>query len=377
MDEQNLVLAADIISKSSRERPADAVLREKLKAQRELWGGDATEISRAVFSYYRWQGWVESGIPSSGQIKQALLLAEQFRNRPETFSDAELVGRAVPGWLQNEMDISPAWIRAIQAEPRLWLRARKGLGKALAAELGNAGIHGEGPLADTLEYHGSEDLFRTPQFHAGAFEVQDLASQAVGLICAPQPGQTWWDVCAGEGGKLLHLSDMMNNRGLIWATDKAEWRLKKLQRRTARARVFNYRLRTWNGGPRLPFKTCFDGVLVDAPCAGIGTWQRNPHARWTTTPQDLRELAEIQHQLLVNLLPAIKRGGKLIYAVCTLSRSETTEVVARLKDRLSNFSPLEITNPLEPKSTPRPELLLRSEDTGANGMFIAGWTRIG
>ena len=103
MDEKKLVLAADIISKSSRERPADAVLREILKAQRELWGGDATEISRAVFSFYRWQGWVESGSPSSEQIKQALLLAEQFRNRPESFSDAELVERAVPGWLQNEM----------------------------------------------------------------------------------------------------------------------------------------------------------------------------------------------------------------------------------------------------------------------------------
>jgi len=50
-------------------------------------------------------------------------------------------------------------------------------------------------------------LFRTPEFHAGEFELQDISSQAVGLICAPEPGQTVWDACAGEGGKTLHLSD--------------------------------------------------------------------------------------------------------------------------------------------------------------------------
>jgi 16S rRNA (cytosine967-C5)-methyltransferase len=69
---------------------------------------------------------------------------------------------------------------------------------------------------------------------------------------------------------------------LIWASDRAVWRLSNLKRRAARAGVFNYRAVVWDGGPRPPTKTEFDGVLVDAPCSGIGTWQRNPHARWTS-----------------------------------------------------------------------------------------------
>ena len=113
----------------------------------------------------------------------------------------------------------------------------------------------------------------------------------------------------------------MANRGLIWASDRAEWRLQKLRRRAARAKVFNYRPARWDGGARLPTRTKFDGVLVDAPCSGLGTWQRNPHARWTTTVEDVRELAELQRRLLAHTAPSLKPGGRLIYAVCTLTRA--------------------------------------------------------
>src|SRR6185436_472482 len=89
------------------------------------------------------------------------------------------------------------------------------------------------------------------------------------------------------------------------------------------AKVFNYRAALWDGGERPPTKTKFDGVLVDAPCSGIGTWQRNPHARWTTSANDVRELAEIQCTLLMNVADSVKPGGKLIYSVCTMSRDET------------------------------------------------------
>src|SRR5205823_7364176 len=57
------------------------------------------------------------------------------------------------------------------------------------------------------------------------------------------------------------------------SSDRAAWRLQKLKRRTARAKVFNYRAALWDGGAKLPTKTKFDGVLVDAPCSGLGTWR--------------------------------------------------------------------------------------------------------
>src|SRR6185503_8199501 len=124
-------------------------------------------------------------------------------------------------------------------------------------KLGECWISGNPGLGDTLEYRGREDLFRMREFHAGAFEVQDISSQIVGLTCAPEPGETWWDACAGEGGKLLHLSDLMQNKGLIWASDRVEWRLKRLKLRAGRAKAFNYRSAIWDGGAKPPTKTRF------------------------------------------------------------------------------------------------------------------------
>jgi len=366
-------LAGEVIKRATRERPADAVLREALKSRRDLAPGEAAQISHAVFAYYRWLGWLEKSNSLAEQIGRASQLAKAFAQRPDSVPDSELVQRAVPDWLHHEMAVTPQFMRALQAEPKLWLRARPGQGGLLAKALGDCRILGPDPLQDTLDYGGTKDLFRTAEFHAGQFELQDLASQAVGLVCDPQPGETWWDACAGEGGKLLHLSDLMQNKGLIWASDRAMWRLQKLKRRAARARVFNYRVAPWDGGAKLPTRTRFDGVLVDAPCSGIGTWQRNPHGRWTTTPGDLRELAEVQIQLLTHASAKLMPGGRLIYSVCSLARSETTEVVKRLEAKCPELKPCPIRNPLEPELFPAAEVYLRPEKHGSNGMFIAQW----
>jgi 16S rRNA (cytosine967-C5)-methyltransferase len=373
MEKNLLTLAATIIQRSNREHPADTVLRSHLKAQRGLSQIQSAHVSRAVFAYFRWFGWLDQCQHLHDQIDHALQLARKFSDTPLNFSEADLMTFAVPRWLRDVMEITPAWLRAIQSEPKIWLRARPGQGKALAAKLGDCKFSGPGPLADILEYSGNQDLFRTPEFHAGEFELQDSSSQAVGLICAPQPGQTVWDACAGEGGKTLHLSDLMQNKGLISASDRAEWRLQKLKRRAARAGAFNYRAKVWNGGPRLPTKTLFDIVLVDAPCSGIGTWQRNPHARWTTTPDDIRELAELQTRLLTHAALALKAGGKLIYSACTLARAETTGIAKTFE---SGFEPLPITNPLTPDSPASSEIFILPQQFGGNGMYVAAWIRL-
>ena len=331
-----------IITASSREKPADKVLRETLKAERDILPSDMRAVAQTVFNYFRWRGWLDLAAPLNLQIRKARELAANFLENPESFSDASLVERVAPDWLRTEMDLTPAWARAIQAEPKLWLRAKPGQGTRLVEKLGAAKLE-KTLLPDAVHYKGEEDLFKRDEFHAGEFEIQDIASQAVSWLCAPQPGETWWDASAGEGGKTLHLSALMQNKGLIWASDRAVWRLKNLKRRAARAQVFNFRAAAWDGGTRLPTKTKFDGILVDAPCSGVGTWQRNPHARWTATPQDVQELAAIQKRLLAHVAPAVKPGGKLIYAVCTLTRSETGDVVADFNDRFAaEFEPMEL-----------------------------------
>ncbi len=363
-------VAVEIVRKANKERPADGVLRETLKAS-DLSRYEGRSVSHAVFSYFRWFGWI-SGLSIDAALAQALDLDKNFSLNPETFSEADLKGKAVPAWALECVDVSLDWLRALQSEPELWLRTKRGNADRLARRLGHCDRSNE-QMPETLRYDGREDLFRTPEFHAGEFELQDIASQAVGLVCAPEPGETWWDACAGEGGKTLHLSDLMQNKGLIWASDRAEWRLRRLKQRTGRAGVFNYRAAVWTGD-KLPTKTKFDGVLLDAPCSGVGTWQRNPHARWTTQKQDVLELAEVQSNLLARVAESVKPGGKLIYSVCTLTRNETIDVAAHFEKAFPEFEPMNLVNPLASRES-RAQLWLWPQHCHGNGMFICGWRR--
>ena len=368
-------IAAEVIRKTGKDKPADAALREVLKSLRDLAPFDATEVAKTVFIYYRWHVWLREERGVESKMRLALRLNQRFQESETSVPLAELRAKAVPAWTAECLEVTDDWLRSLQHEPKLWLRAKRGQAAALADKLFGAEVNAL--LPDALLYRGEEDLFKTPEFHAGEFEIQDIASQMVGLLCAPQPGQTWWDTCAGEGGKTLHLSDLMQNKGLLWASDRAEWRLQKLKRRTGRAKAFNYRSVFWDGGRKLPTKTKFDGVLVDAPCSGIGTWQRNPQARWTTSENDVRELSAIQKSLLTNVAPSVKPGGKLIFSVCTLTRAETAEVMEHFNASQPEFEPLILP---EIKLNGRTvsgatSLTIWPQDLDGNGMFIASWQR--
>ena len=374
MDYHALETACKIIGQADREHPADAVLRETFKRLRVFTPEEMGKISGAVFSYFRWRGFLTEEEETRTQVEEALDLDATFPTDASLIPVEALRTKTVPEWVASEVEAADEWFKELQYKPKLWLRAKRGQGNALAEQLGLSETRA---LPDAVIYQGTEDLFRTAEFHAGEFELQDISSQAVGFVCNPRPAETWWDACTGEGGKLLHLSELMENKGLIWASDRAEWRLKHLKRRAARAKAFNYRAVLWNGGAKLPTKTKFDGVLVDAPCSGVGTWQRNPHARWTTTPEDVKELGEVQKQLLANIAPSVKPGGKLVYSVCTLTRSETTEVAEAFGKQFPDFTPLAVLNPLKPEAPASPQVWIWPQDSGGNGMFIAAWQRKG
>ena len=228
-----LQLAARIVSRSSVETPADMVLRQTLFRRRGLSPSDATWVSRAVFSYFRWERWLASDRPLESRIEDGLRLAARFAAEPKAFSDDELVRNSVPDWATAHLPTTAALARALQQEPTLWIRSRPEFNEEVSQRLRD--LH-PGPFADSFRYAGREDLFLDRGFQAGQFEIQDIASQAVGRICAPRAGEVWWDACAGEGGKTLHLSALMGGKSLIWASDRAAWRLDRLRQRAGRAK---------------------------------------------------------------------------------------------------------------------------------------------
>jgi 16S rRNA (cytosine967-C5)-methyltransferase len=416
-DSATLNHAARVLGSIAPDLPADAALRRYLYAAKRLGGREKRAISRAVFTYFRWWRWLDPKSSLQKQVAEASALQKRFDADERSIKPEALAAKAVPDWLRDEMELPAGYLRQLQREPALWLRARPGTAAKLARELGNcesspfpvsspelevsrSGNPTQNPkrktqnhvahatAPDALRYTGTNDLFLTPAFHNGAFEIQDLASQLVGHACAPHPGETWWDACAGEGGKLLHLADLMANKGVIWATDRNERRLHVLKRRAARAQIFNFRTAGWDGSAKPPTKTKFDGILVDAPCSGVGTWQRNPHARWTVSPQDVRELAATQLALLNHVAGSLKPHGRIVYSVCTLTRSETEAVASAFTAAHPELEPLPLFNSsrsaivdaqpgnLSQLSSLNSRLLIWPHELNANGMFIAAWKSV-
>ena len=212
--------ATRIIARVSSVLPADAALREELSGNRELNPSDKRAISRAVYVYYRWFQWLDASASVQSRLTAALELQARFDADPSSIKSETLAARAVPEWIASEVDpVPPGWLRQLQGDPALWIRIQSEFAGSVPRALGNCtpadlSAHLTTPPSPPTawRFNGFNDLFRTDEFQQGLFEIQDLASQLVGHACAPSPGETWWDACAGEGGKTLHLSDLMQNK---------------------------------------------------------------------------------------------------------------------------------------------------------------------
>src|SRR5207302_164283 len=112
------------------------------------------------------------------------------------------------------------------------------------------------------------------------------------------------------------------------ATDVHQGKLKETVRRARRSPFRNLTTKPWDGHHVAGKPGTFDGVLVDAPCSAIGTWRRNPDARWLIDRQAIPRLTELQGQILKAAALGVRPGGALVYSVCTLTPAETSAVIS-------------------------------------------------
>ena len=169
-------------------------------------------------------------------------------------------------------------------------------------------------------------LFRSSAlYREGLFEFQDIGSQAIGtfLFKARQHRHIAelrvLDLCAGAGGKTLHLSALMGNRGKIFATDYNAARLKNLAQREQQAGCENIEIIDYKTAATLKN---IDIVLMDAPCSGTGTFRRQADLKYKTTPQKIEEYRGIQAGLLHDYSRLLHAGGQLVYATCSILPQE-------------------------------------------------------
>ncbi len=185
-------------------------------------------------------------------------------------------------------------------------------------------------ISNAIQIGDAARLFKTKEFFEGMYEVQDLHSQQVSLIAAPQPGQRVIDACAGAGGKTLHLAALMQNKGKIIALDVSAKKMQELQRRIKKAGISMVEARIIDSKKVIKrLEASADLVLIDAPCSGTGVLRRNPDIRWFLDEIELARLIGIQQHLLNDFIHCVKPGGKLVYSTCSILPSENEKQIEK------------------------------------------------
>lgn len=170
---------------------------------------------------------------------------------------------------------------------------------------------------------------RLPGDTEGHYQVQDEASMLIAHLLDVQPGQRILDCCAAPGGKTTHLAALSGNQAEIIALDKYPQRVELIEQGAARLGCANITAQTCDltEPPSFLGEQSFDRVLLDAPCSGLGVLRRNPEGRWNKTAVNIRELAELQREILFHVAPLVSPGGLLLYSVCSFALLESDEIV--------------------------------------------------
>jgi 16S rRNA (cytosine967-C5)-methyltransferase len=195
------------------------------------------------------------------------------------------------------------------------------------------------PIAIKLrDYHGP--VINIPGFAEGLFQVQDEAAQLVVMLLGHMQKNTYLDGCAGLGGKTSHLAQMLPAECKLVAVEPNGGRVKKLKENLARLRLdTSVTIVEDTVDSLLPdMKEKFDGVLIDAPCSGLGVIRRHPDIRWNRTQGDLLRYQETQTAILESAAQLLAPGGTLVYVTCSTEPEENEEVVQKFLAKHPRYS---------------------------------------
>ena len=253
---------------------------------------------------------------------------------------------AAPEWLAQRLreDWPECWtdiLGACDAQAPMWLRvnARHGTAADYVATLRQAGIEAvaEPRVPQAVLLSTPRDVVEVPGFADGVVSVQDLGAQCVAFPLKLEPGQRVLDACAAPGGKTALIAEREPRLERLVAVDLDGRRLKRvrdnLERGGLEAELVHGDAASpegwWDGVP-------FDRILLDAPCSALGVIRRHPDIRLRRSPQELARMPALQTRLLDAAFGMLARGGRLVYATCTLTRRENGGVIRGFLERTAD-----------------------------------------
>ncbi|MEP6679778.1 MAG: 16S rRNA (cytosine(967)-C(5))-methyltransferase RsmB [Betaproteobacteria bacterium] len=312
------------------------------------------------------------------------LLRRYLRERDAL--DAAVLGDSVARWSYPRWWIArvkadhPAHWQAILAAGNLraplTLRAnvRVGSRAALVATLQAAGVNATAAGAQGVVVVPPGAVDALPGYAEGAFCVQDLGAQIAAPLLGVADGMRVLDACAAPGGKATHLLELADVE--LTAIDSDPARLARIRDNLARLRLDDRGARIAQGDAGAPDRWWdgqpFDRVLADVPCSASGVVRRHPDAKWLRRAGDMAGFCDEQDRVLDGLWPLVARGGKLLYATCSVFAAENEARLAAFIPRHPDALRETITFP-EGAAHDGGQLLPSSEAPGHNqdGFFYA------
>ena len=350
---------------------ADKVLERLLKAHKKWGSADRQVVSEIFYDIVRWKKRLEyymgEGTKPSNiyNLILAYLLWKKVKYKKfdefdgiktggilskldkKTFP-TKAIEHSVPDWLAGlfEKELGAKWekeMSALNEQAPVILRANslkvsaENLVEILKEEGVNSFVLRGYP--DAVQLEEKKNVFLTSAFKEGFFEVQDASSQKIAELLDVKEGMRVVDACAGAGGKTLHIAALMKNKGQIIALDIYEWKLAELKRRSKRAGAFNIETRFIEDNKVIKrLHNTADRLLIDAPCSGLGVLKRNPDSKWKIDEDFINRIKTEQENILQNYSKILKKGGKMVYATCSILPSENREQVRKFLAENTEFA---------------------------------------
>ena len=350
---------------------ADKVLERLLKAHKKWGSADRQVVSEIFYDIVRWKKRLEyymgEGTKPSNiyNLILAYLLWKKVKYKKfdefdgiktggilskldkKTFP-TKAIEHSVPDWLAGlfEKELGAKWekeMSALNEQAPVILRANslkisaENLVEILKEEGVNSFVLRGYP--DAVQLEEKKNVFLTLAFKEGFFEVQDASSQKIAELLDVKEGMRVVDACAGAGGKTLHIAALMKNKGQIIALDIYEWKLAELKRRAKRAGAFNIETRFIDDNKVIKrLHNTADRLLIDAPCSGLGVLKRNPDSKWKIDEDFINRIRTEQENILQNYSKILKKGGKMVYATCSILPSENGEQVRKFLAENTEFA---------------------------------------
>ena len=248
------------------------------------------------------------------------------------------IENSVPEWLVRRwFDIyggtrAEALAKATLERPTEWIRVnlQKTSAPVLAQKLG---ITGASILYDRYIQVPADaklkPILESESFAKGEFSMQNPSAYEVVKLLDLKPDLKVWDACAAPGGKSALMAEMDSSLDIL-ASDVSESRVLKMRDVVERLGLTNVRVECRDVlGTAAEKSSSFDRILLDVPCSNMGVIARRPESVYRITPESVKELAELQYNILNAASAKIAPNGILVYATCSPDPEETTKIVNR------------------------------------------------